>query len=62
MASKAGIDWANAANAKALYFLGGFWKCEECGLLIEDYLYICPECNAVKLVNQDKDNGGKCKL
>jgi len=62
MASKTSVDAANAANAKALHFLGGFWKCEECGLLIEDELFVCPECNAVKLVKQDKDNDGKCKL
>mgnify|MGYP003657464110 FL=1 len=61
MASKASIDAANAANAKALHFLGGFWKCEECGLLIEDDLYVCPECDAVKQVEPDADNG-KCSI
>ena len=25
--------------------LGGYWKCEDCGSIIEDELYICPECN-----------------
>ena len=62
MASKTNIDSANAANAKALHFLGGFWKCEECGLLVEDDLYVCPECSAVKQFNSDADNGDKCKL
>ena len=56
MASKTSIDAANAANAKALHFLGGWWKCEGCGLLIEDDLYICPECNAVKKVDSDARN------
>ena len=61
MASKTSIDAANAANAKALRFLGGFWKCEECGLLIEDELFVCPECNAVNQSSPDADNG-KCNL
>lgn len=56
MANKASIDAANAANAKALHFLGGWWKCEGCGLLIEDDLYVCPECNAIKQVNSDARN------
>ena len=56
MANKASIDAANAANAKALHFLGGWWKCEGCGLLIEDDLYICPECNAIKQIASDARN------
>ena len=36
------------ANEKANHFLGGYWKCEGCGLLIEDTLYVCPECLAKK--------------
>ena len=42
------------ANEKANHFLGGYWKCEGCGLLIEDTLYICPECNAEKDVDAKK--------
>ena len=57
MANKASIEAANAANAKALHFLGGWWKCEECGLLMEDDLYVCPECDAVKQFDPDADNG-----
>ena len=56
MANKTSIDAANAANAKALHFLGGWWKCEGCGLLIEDDLFVCPECNAVKQVEPDARN------
>jgi len=33
------------ANEKANHFLGGYWKCENCGLLIEDELHVCPECS-----------------
>ena len=62
MASRASIDLANAANAKALHFLGGWWKCEECGLLVEDDLYQCPECYAVKQFEPDADNGDKCSI
>ena len=56
MANKASIDAANAANAKALHFLGGWWKCEGCGLLIEDDLYVCPECDAIKQADSDARN------
>ena len=35
--------------------LGGYWKCEGCYLLIEDDLYVCPECNANKTENEDID-------
>jgi hypothetical protein len=35
--------------------LGGYWKCEGCGLLIEDVLYVCPECLATKTENEDVD-------
>tara|TARA_R110000744_G_scaffold210123_1_gene329185 strand:- start:1560 stop:1727 length:168 start_codon:yes stop_codon:yes gene_type:complete len=45
------------ANEKALHFLGGWWKCEGCGLLMEDDLYVCPECDAVKQFDPDADNG-----
>tara|TARA_R110000751_G_scaffold99430_4_gene192977 strand:+ start:1262 stop:1513 length:252 start_codon:yes stop_codon:yes gene_type:complete len=41
------------ANEKADYFLGGYWKCEDCGLLVEDDLYICPECAGKKTENED---------
>jgi len=33
--------------------LGGYWKCEDCGLTIEDELYTCPECSAKKQDNLD---------
>ena len=29
--------------------LGGYWKCEGCGLIIEDELFVCPECTAKKV-------------
>ena len=45
---------AMTANEKANHFLGGYWKCEGCGLLIEDTLYICPECNVEKEVDAKK--------
>ena len=35
--------------------LGGYWKCEDCGLLIEDELFVCPECNAKKTENENID-------
>ena len=35
--------------------LGGYWKCEDCGLLIEDELFVCPECKGKKTENEDVD-------
>jgi RNA polymerase subunit RPABC4/transcription elongation factor Spt4 len=35
--------------------LGGYWKCEDCGLLIEDDLYVCPECHGKKTKNETVD-------
>lgn len=35
--------------------LGGYWKCEDCGLLIEDELLVCPECHGKKTQNEDVD-------
>ena len=35
--------------------LGGYWKCDGCGLLIEDELSVCPECNAKKTPNENID-------
>ena len=33
--------------------LGGYWKCEDCGLIIEDELYTCPECKTKKTEDLD---------
>ena len=35
--------------------IGGYWKCEDCGLLIVDELSVCPECNAKKTKNENID-------
>jgi hypothetical protein len=48
-------DIPRTANEKANHFLGGYWKCEGCGLLIEDTLYVCPECKAKKTENENVD-------
>ena len=38
---------------KHIGVLGGYWKCEDCGLLIEDELFVCPECQFKKTDNLD---------
>jgi RNA polymerase subunit RPABC4/transcription elongation factor Spt4 len=38
---------------KHIGVLGGYWKCEDCGLVIEDELFSCPECKAQKIDNLD---------
>jgi RNA polymerase subunit RPABC4/transcription elongation factor Spt4 len=38
---------------KHIGVLGGYWKCEDCGLLIEDELLVCPECQSKKITDLD---------
>ena len=38
---------------KHIGVLGGYWKCGDCGLLIEDELFVCPECQFKKTDNLD---------
>ena len=35
---------------------GGYWKCEDCGLIIEDELFSCPECNSKKPISETVDD------
>jgi rubrerythrin len=42
------MEAAKSELNKHIEVLGGYWKCEDCGLTIEDELFVCPECDLAK--------------